>query len=155
MSKVLSLVVSIFLFSSGFARAQEDDQRPDYPRALAFFHQVQNALQQNDRAEISKLIEYPLLTRRHGQKHWIKTRTELLANFDQIFDPGVRCALKRATDKDVWGNSSGFTVGLGAIWFDDVSPPGTNEDPNSPDFWTKGTFVIKTVNNETNFCDIK
>jgi hypothetical protein len=134
MNRALWLVVSIVLFSSVITGAQEDDQRPDYPRALAFFHRIQNALQQSDRTEISKLIEYRLLTTRRGQKHWIKTRNELLANFDQIFDPGVRCALMRATDKEVWGNSQGFTVSSGAIWFDDVSPPGTNEDIHAPDF---------------------
>jgi hypothetical protein len=155
MSSVKWLVASTLLFSSVFTRAPENDQRPDYPRALAFFHRIQNALQQNDRTEISRLTEYPLLTTRHGQKHWIRTRNELLGNFDQIFDSGVRCAVMRATDKDVWGNSRGFTVGSGAIWFDDVSPPGTNEDIHAPDFWTKGTFVIKTVNNGTNYCDLK
>lgn len=85
----------------------------------------------------------------------IKTRKELLDNFDQIFDPQVRCALIHGTDKDVWGNSHGFTVGLGAIWFDDFSPPGTNEDVHAPDFWTKGTFLIMTVNNASNYCDAK
>lgn len=52
-------------------------------------------------------------------------------------------------DKSVWGNWRGFTVDGGAIWFDDISPPGTNDDPKAPDFWKKGKFLIITVNNES------
>jgi hypothetical protein len=37
---------------------------------------------------------------------------------------------------------------VGAVWFDDFSPPGTNDDVKAPDFWTKGTFLIMAVNNE-------
>ena len=96
----------------------------------------------------------PLLARLHDKNIKIRTKRELLANFDAIFDKGARCVVTRAKDKDVWGNSRGFTVGGGAVWFDDFSPPGTNDDVKAPDFWTKGTFLIMTVNNEA-FYDCK
>jgi len=153
--KRLLVFAVLLLLSSAYLGAQNEDQRPDYPRALIFFHRVQDALRRNDRTEISELIDYPLLARLHGKKHLIKSRKELLDNFDQIFDAQVRCALMRSADKNVWGNSHGFTVGNGAIWFDDFSPPGTNEDPHAPDFWTKGTFLVMTVNNESDYCDAK
>ena len=156
MSSGRSVVVLILLLlSSACLSSQDDDQRPDYPRALVFFHRVQDALRRNDRTEISELIEYPLLIRLHGKKHLIKTRRELLDNFNQIFDSQVRCAVIQSTDKDVWGNSHGFMVGNGAIWFDDFSPPGTNEDLQAPSFWTKGKFLMMTVNNESDYCDTK
>lgn len=136
---------------------QEDSQRPDYPRAVEFFHHLRNTLKKNDRQEISRLIEYPVLVQIHGRKTRIRSRAELLAHYDEIFDAGVRCEIFAASDKDIWGNSHGFTVKDGALWFDDFSPSGTNfddfspsgtnNDPSAPDFWTKGTFKVMTVNN--------
>lgn len=144
----------LFLASCMNAYAQADSQRPDYPRALVFFHHFRDALRQNDRKEIASLIEYPMLAQMHGKNARIRNKTELLAHFDEIFDSRVRCEVMKAADKDVWGNSHGFTVSTGAIWFDDFSPPGTNEDSHAPDFWTKGTFRIMTVNNGS-FYDCK
>lgn len=152
--KPLRLACALILLSNTVgAHPQEapSDVRPDYPRAVAFFHHFQGALQRNDRDEVARLIEYPLLARLHNRKVRIRTKGDLLANFDAVFDKGVRCVVMHAKDKDVWGNSHGFTVGEGAVWFDDFSPPGTNGDPKAPDLWTKGTFLIMTVNNEAHY----
>jgi len=86
-----------------------------------------------------------------GKKTRIRSRAEFLDNYDQIFDSGVRCEIFAASDADIWGNSHGFPVKDGALWFDDFSPPGTKDDPNAPDFWTKGTFKVMTVNNGVSY----
>jgi hypothetical protein len=152
MNKTLRVAAVLLLLASPVRLRSQDDPgdqtRPDYSRAIVFFHHFQDALRRNDRDDISKLIQYPLLARLHNKSVRIQTRKDLIANFDAIFDRGVRCAVAHATDSDVWGNSHGFSVGTGAIWFDDFSPPGTNDDVNAPDFWTKGTFLVMTVNNE-------
>jgi len=155
MSRGLRLAVVLFLLLSTEGVRSQDapagDVRPDYPRAIAFFRRFQNALQRDDRDEVSRLIQYPLLARLHNKNVKIRTKQEFLANFDAIFDKGVRCVAMHAKDKDVWGNSHGFTVDGGAVWFDDFSPSGTNDDVHAPDFWTKGTFLIMTVNNEASY----
>ncbi len=94
-------------------------------------------------------MEYPFLTVINHRKVHISSRAELLRHYDEIFDKGVRCEIAGATDEDVMGNSYGFWVMDGAIWFDDLSPPGENDDPKSPDFWTKGTFKVITVNSDS------
>jgi hypothetical protein len=108
-------------------------------------------LRANDRRGIANVIEYPLLTEIRGKKTRIFNRANFLKHYDEIFDKGVRCAILGSSADDVWGNSHGFSVDhngqLGAIWFDDFSPPGVNEDTKAPDFWTRGTFAIMTVNN--------
>lgn len=87
----------------------------------------------------------------HGKKTRIRSRAEFLASYDQIFESGVRCEIFVASDADIWRNSHGFTVKDGALWFDDFSPPGINNDPNAPDFWTKGIFKVMTVNNGASY----
>jgi hypothetical protein len=129
----------------------ENSQRPDYPRAVQFFHHLRNTLREDDREGMSRLIEYPLLVQLHGKNKRIRSRAEFLAHYDQIFDRGVRCEILAASDDDIWGNSHGFTVKHGALWFDAFSPPGTNDDPNAPDFWTKGTFKVMTINNGSSY----
>jgi len=128
--------------------------RPDYSRAVIFFHRLQDALRRNDREEISRIVQYPLRARLHGKLAKIRTRQEFVKDFDLLFDSSVRCVILHATDKSVWGNWRGFTVDGGAIWFDDISPPGTNDDTDAPDFWTKGKFFIITMNNDS-FYDCK
>jgi hypothetical protein len=53
----------------------------------------------------------------------IVDQNEFLAHFDEIFDKGVRREILNATDKDVWGNRQGVTVGFGTNWFDGIIPP--------------------------------
>lgn len=152
MNRLLRSATVVLLFAAFLsARAQGDSQRPDYPRALLFFHHFRDALRQNDRKQIASLIKYPLLVQLHGKNVRIRSKAQLLAHFDGVFDSGVKCEVMSATDKEVWGNSHGFTVSSGAIWFDDFSPPGTNDDVHAPDFWTKGTFRVMTVNNGSNY----
>lgn len=130
---------------------QDGSQRPDYPRAVEFFHRLKDTLKENNRAGISHLIRYPVLVQLHGKKTRIRSRAEFLAHYDDIFNTGVRCEIFAASDKDIWGSSHGFTVTDGVLWFDDFSSQGTNNDPSASDFWTKGTFKVMTINNGSSY----
>ena len=147
-----ALAAALFTLASLTIFAQPNDtQRPDHSRAVQFFHRLRSTLKKDDREGMSRLIEYPLLVQLRGKKTRIRSRAEFLANYDQIFDSGVRCEIFAASDADIWGNSHGFTVKDGALWFDNFSPPGTNDDPNAPDCWTKGIFKVMTVNNGASY----
>jgi hypothetical protein len=153
----MMLVAALLLGCS--AHAQDSpcpkDGRPDCPRAVVFFQRFQAAFARNDRETMAVMMEYPFLTSINKKRVHISTRAKFLQHFDEIFDKGVRCSILGTTEKDVWGNWQGFTIGDGAIWFDDLSPPGENEDPNAPDFWSKGTFKVITVNNESYYPCVK
>jgi hypothetical protein len=152
-------LLSFVLVSVSAARSQAppcpEGSRPDCARAIAFFHDLRDLLVRNDQAGIAKMMEYPFLTSLHHKKIHISTPARLLEHFDEVFDEGVRCEIAKATDRDVWGNSRGFAVKDGAIWFDDLIPPGEKADPNSPDFWVKGTFKVITVNNDSYYPCLK
>jgi hypothetical protein len=140
------------------ARLGGKPARPDCSQAIAFFSEFQTAFRDNDRKKVAGLIEYPLLTSlRRGKRVNTRRAVELLSHYDEIFDGGVRCAILGASAKSVWGNWKGFMIGNGEIWFDGIIPRREKPDPNSPDFWTKYPFKVKTVNNgsATGPCDGK
>jgi hypothetical protein len=145
MNKSLRILVLIgcIVFSNLLFGQHTDSNRPDTPQAQAFFNHLQQLLKANDRAGISSLIEYPLLTGLHEKKTYIRNRSEFLRHFDEIFDTGIRCAILGSTEKDVWGNSHGFTIeyggNIGRIWFDGFRA--TNE--------TDYTYRLMTVNNNS------
>lgn len=145
------LVPTVAVAQTGNCVQTDNSSRPDCPRALAFFRELQSALHANNRHAVAAMIAYPLLTTAHHKTVHITNERELLAHFDDIFDRGVRCVILHATEKDVWGNSQGFTVDGGALWFDGIIPATEKADPNAPDFWTKYPFKIKTVNNGSEY----
>lgn len=146
------VVLFLALFSVSAIHPQDlscpKDGRPDCPRAVVFFHSLRAALAENNHEGVAKMMQYPFLTSINHKKVRISTPTKLLLHFDEVFDKGVRCEIAGAADQDVWGNSNGFTIKDGAIWFDDLIPPAEKIDPNSPDFWNKGSFKVITVNND-------
>jgi hypothetical protein len=143
MNKLIrSLVLTGCLAFPVISMAQHSDSdRPDTPQALAFFNHLQQMLRANDLKGLANLVEYPMITDLDGKKTRIRNRTVFLRHFNEIFDKGIRCAILESTDKDVWGNSHGFTVEyggtIGTIWFDGFRAP--NE--------TEFTYRLMTVNN--------
>src|ERR1700739_1816234 len=71
------------------------------------------------------------------KKAYIRNRKELPSHFDEIFDIEVRCAILNSTSKDVWGDSKGFTIDGGDVWFDGIIPRGDRVDVKAADDWTK------------------
>jgi hypothetical protein len=119
--------------------------RSDCPGAIAFLAKFQDALKRNDRKAVASLVNYPLLAAPDDKTH-IRSRVQLLANFDRVFNPQVRSAILNATAGEVWGNSRGFMIGSGVIWFDGIIPRNEHPDISTPNYGTKYPFKIITVN---------
>jgi hypothetical protein len=107
--------------SAGNCTHPDPSTRPDCPGAIAFLAKFQDALKRNDREAVASLVNYPLLATEGGTTH-IRSHAQFLANYDRVFNPQVRVAILKATADDVWGNSRGFMVGRGVIWFDGIIP---------------------------------
>ena len=116
--------------------------RPDCPAAIAFLAQLQSALKNNDNQTVASLVSYPLLVTT-GTRRRIRSRAQLLGEFDHVFSATLRAAILNATADDVWGNSNGFMIARGAIWFDGVAPRGAHSGPND---LAKYPMKIITVN---------
>ena len=125
---------------TGNCTHHDPSTRPDCPDAITFLAKFQDALKRNDHEAVASLVNYPLLATPDKKIH-VRSRGQLLANYDGVFNPQVRAAILQATADDVWGNYRGFMVGRGVIWFDAVisshkSVPGD----------TKYPFKVITVN---------
>lgn len=93
------------------------------------------------------MVSYPLRSNRNGKSTVIKTKADLLANYDTVFDGGTRCAIKAASIADVWGNWRGFTVGAGVLWWDRIIPSSAPRNGAiQPSELAKYAFGIITVN---------
>jgi hypothetical protein len=109
MGFVWSLILIVtFLSTTLFGQAgnctQKDaSSRPDCPRAIAFFNELQIAVRKDDRSSIASMVSYPLLTTAFHKKTRIRTRTELLSHFNQVFDSGFAALTSVAAKKTSGG----------------------------------------------------
>ena len=131
--------------SDGNCTHPDPATRPDCSGAIAFLAKFQDALKQHDREAVASLVRYPLLVTAGGKMH-IRSRSQLLANYQRVFSAPVRAAILKASADDVWGNANGFMVGGGVIWFDAIIPRNERPDVSAPDYWKKYPFKIITVN---------
>src|ERR1700760_3700061 len=142
----LVCVLACTICAPAFGYVQSDKAtRPDCSGAIAFLAKFQDALKQHDREAVASLVRYPLLVTAGGKMH-IRSRAQLLANYQRVFTAPVRTAILKANADDVWGNANGFMVGGGVIWFDAIIPRNERPDVSAPDYWKKYPFKIITVN---------
>lgn len=119
--------------------------RPDCGRAIAFFRKFFDAFQAGRRGQVADMVQYPLRISLGGKRVLISSRSDLLAKYDNVFDAGVRCAIRQASPTDVWGRDQGFTFNDGAIWWDAAVPKGASV-PQSPEGWARVPMKIIAVN---------
>lgn len=156
--RLLSSLLLALILGATLSRAQEHSSqgncthpdpatRPDCPDAIAFLAKFQAALKSNDRKAVALLVSYPLLVTGATGRTQVRYRAQLLSGFDGIFTPAVRSAILKATPNDVWGNSRGFMIGDGVIWFDAVIPIQLAGHPIARG--AKYPFKLITVNRAT------
>ena len=129
----------------GISSAQDKTEctLPDCDQAKAFFGKFQKAVDANQRQDVVALVQYPLRSYRNGKATVYKTKTQLLAGYEAVFSPGVRCAIQSASLSDVWGNWRGFTISAGAIWWDRIIPnSATNVQPSDFPKYPLGVFSV-------------
>ena len=127
------------------ARAQEKPECtiPDCDQAKAFFGKFQKAIAANQKQEVAAMVRYPLRSYRNGKATVFKTKAQLVAGYDTVFTPGVRCAIQSATLSDVWGNWRGFTISAGAIWWDrDIPSSAANVQTGDLSKYPFGVFGV-------------
>lgn len=155
---LFSLLLALTIASAPPARGQEHAPqgncthpdpatRPDCPDAIAFLAKFQDALKSNNHAAVALLVNYPLLVTGAAGRTQVRSRAQLLSSFDGIFTATVCSVILKATPDDVWGNSHGFMIGDGVIWFDGILPRNQAGRSVAPD--AKYPFKLITVNRTT------
>ena len=121
-------------------------RRPDYDRAMNFFHRLQSALQRNDAAAVEAMVHYPMRAWWGGHGVVVRNKANFRRQYETIFTPARKAAIVNCQDKDVWWRDQGYSIPFGVIWFDAFMPPGKQWPADSSRAWTAGTFGIETVN---------
>lgn len=88
------------------------------------------------------MARYPLRVRLNGKSTLFRSKTELLKNYERVFDGAIRCSVLRAKKSEIWDNWQGFTISNGEIWWERFNTPNSR-------------FKLVTVNNDAPYrgCD--
>jgi hypothetical protein len=132
--------------ADGNCTVKDPATRPDCPQAIQFFERLQEAVRSDQPARVALLVSYPLRTSIAGKRTLVRSQRQFLSAYTQIFTPAVRCAVLASKKSEVWGNSHGFMIADGAVWWEAIMPtvPAAPAPDSNP-----GTYPFKviTVNN--------
>jgi hypothetical protein len=121
-----------------FGQSSEDvcttTSRPDCREAVAFFDRFQKAVTSDERDVVASMVRFPLRVQLAGHNATVKSKSQLLRDYDKVFTGAVQCAIAGATRTKVWGNWQGYTVAAGVAWWE------ASAAPNS-------SFKVITINN--------
>ena len=78
---------------------------------------VVELIQNDESQDLAEIIQYPLNVNLDEQKIYIKDKDTFLEKYNLIFNDKFKLQIKDAYTKDIWGNSVGFIIGNGDIWF--------------------------------------
>jgi hypothetical protein len=94
-------------------------------RAAEFLEQLQRALDTGDRPAVARMVRYPATALAAGWNIPVKNSSALLAMYDALFTPELRCAIVQSgiarTDAPapkhvVVVSPEGLVIGGGAVW---------------------------------------
>jgi uncharacterized protein YcfL len=89
-----------------------------------FAKKVVELIQNDESQDLAEIIQYPLNVNLDEQKIYIKDKDTFLEKYNLIFNDKFKLQIKDAYTKDIWGNSVGFIIGNGDIWFANDSSDG-------------------------------
>jgi len=93
--------------------------------ASSFLTSLQRAISREDNTAVADLVQFPLRTTLGGKSVRLR-RSELLANFDEVFNQKVTAAIVAArfrseTDyRCVFWNDQGIMLGDGEVWLNEA-----------------------------------
>jgi hypothetical protein len=75
------------------------------------------AVTMGDKPTVASLIDYPIKVHVAGTLKTIRTRDELLSQYDAIFSPAYRKAISAAMPRNMFARDQGIMLGRGEVWF--------------------------------------
>jgi len=102
-----------------------------------FMKYIKTSILNGDKEWIANHVRYPIKTTIKEKAITIKTKAQLIENFDQIFHQEFKDMIKSFCTCNMFSNYQGVMLGNGQIWI--------NNKPNSKD--DKFDFEITAINN--------
>ena len=92
-----------------------DQQGGTYGEYVRFFQELQDVLRNGDAQAIAGMLAYPMEIR-GGVSSWhVHTADDLVANFAQVFEPGLAREILSADPRNLERHSSGVTFARGSV----------------------------------------
>ncbi|OWR33135.1 hypothetical protein CDO73_01115 [Saccharibacillus sp. O23] len=82
----------------------------------AYYANLQRAVAKGDKAGVAARVHYPLGVYGGDRTMVIKSKAQLMKNYDRIFTKDVKQTLAETKFDDLFVNQDGASVGQGAIW---------------------------------------
>jgi hypothetical protein len=97
-----------------YAVAGARDDTLIHQNALRFWQ----AIVKGDKATVASLIDYPIKVQVAGTARSVRSRQELISQYDAIFSPAYRKAVADAIPRNMFARDQGIMLGSGEAWFD-------------------------------------
>jgi hypothetical protein len=95
---------------------------PDFARAAkVLLVSLKAAVVENNKAEIASLMSYPVRVNRGNSVRKIRSRDQLVRNFDLVFTSEVKQEVMRQSANCLFANGQGVMIGNGQVWFTQVN----------------------------------
>lgn len=125
MKIIFAFVLSLLVFAS-LCSATSVAQKDKYAYAVAgiddadaadkFFLEIKQAVEKNERDKIAALVSYPINVSIKGRRTKLRSKAELLKNYNTVFNETVKQALAKSAAPS-FVNYQGVMIGDGEIWF--------------------------------------
>ena len=80
-----------------------------------FFLELKQAVEKDERDEVVAMVSYPINVLIKGRRTKMRTKAELLKNYDSVFNKNVKQALAKASAPS-FANYQGVMIGDGEFW---------------------------------------
>ncbi|MDN4091931.1 hypothetical protein P4U99_18585 [Brevibacillus agri] len=82
----------------------------------AFFDKLQEAVKAGNKAQVARMVQYPLRINKDGGSRYVQNEQQFLAEYDEIVTPKVKEALLAQNVRETFVNAQGVMVGNGELW---------------------------------------
>lgn len=101
-------------------RSTVEDYSPGLaPKARAFLGELKSAIKSADKQKVAGLVHYPLEVNLVKGHRVVRTKAELVKDYDTIFTPGTRAAIEKQVPACLFANYQGVMIGDGEVWFEE------------------------------------
>lgn len=111
-------MAAMLLLGAGLARAADYSVAgiDDPALVTACVTTLRQAVSRDDRPAVAALIDFPIKVKVNGRRRSIKNKATFLAHYDAIINPGVRAALLKGEQGQLFVNCQGVMLGDGQVW---------------------------------------
>ena len=97
----------------------EDYSQALVPKARAFLSELKSAIKSGDKQKVAGLVHYPLEVNLVKGHRVVRTKAELVKDYDAIFTPATRTAIEQQVPACLFANYQGVMIGDGEVWFEE------------------------------------